>query len=820
MLLAFVAALSAVLATASRASTLTPPVLPLIVRTPYLSTWLADARDVPWKKWPIFWTGQEMALGILLSVPESHTVYPLLGRPHDSLLPLSVGDGYNVSYPTYLGSHYDASVTNLSYHIPHPASNSSKPHTALKVVLSFLSPVTPTSTLRQSIPACYLSVHVEGNFDVDIYIDLNGLWVTGNRDRAVTWEFSSPKSGSRSLKTWMVRREEEELFTEWNDRAEWGSLHFSGPSTVHHQSGISTILRQQFARTGSLADTIDHTPLLATADEPVFAFSKSFKLSSQSLGRDRDSVVFTVAHIQDPVAQFAAARGLTLMKPLWASWFQSLDALLAFHYTDFPIASRLAANYSSQVTADSLRSGSNGYADIVSLAARQVMGATVFAGTPDDPILFLKEISSDGNMQTVDVIFPAFPFFLYTNPRWLAYLLEPLIEYQLSGQYPNQYSLHDIGVHFPNATGHPDGRDEYMPVEECGNMLIMGLALVNSLIYDMPSESGSLWASLGDSAGEDAESESASVFPLRPVSRDGIYGLDGKWGGSDCLKERDGVRKARRWISKSYKLWKQWAGYLVQFSLIPANQLSTDDFAGWLANHTNLALKGIIGIKAMSELAEVVGRGGDAEYYRNISSTYVRKWEEYAISRDGTHAKLAYTWYGSWTTLYNLFADSLLCFRILTDTPTPELVIHSQDEQKPLDPTLGNGKKRAGFVSDRIYRIQSKWYHNVLQRYGLPLDSRHLYAKSDWEFFAAAVASEKTRSEILTNVATWVNETTTDRPLTDLYETEGTGGYPGLSFMARPVVGGHFAFLALERVCGGKATEGLKFLNDDGDAGI
>lgn len=32
--------------------------------------------------------------------------------------------------------------------------------------------------------------------------------------------------------------------------------------------------------------------------------------------------------------------------------------------------------------------------------------------------------------------------------------------------------------------------------------------------------------------------------------------------------------------------------------------------------------------------------------------------------------------------------------------------------------------------------------------------------------------------------------------------------------MARPVVGGHFAFLALERACGGKASEGLYFLDE------
>lgn len=45
---------------ARHTSTLTPPVLPLIVRNPYLSTWLGDARHEPWKKWPMFYTGEEV----------------------------------------------------------------------------------------------------------------------------------------------------------------------------------------------------------------------------------------------------------------------------------------------------------------------------------------------------------------------------------------------------------------------------------------------------------------------------------------------------------------------------------------------------------------------------------------------------------------------------------------------------------------------------------------------------------------------------------------------------------------------------------------
>jgi hypothetical protein len=82
---AYFAAAAAAAATVVEASTLTPPVLPLIVRNPYLSTWLGNARDVPWSRWPMFWTGQEVGFSVLASVPKSDTVYPLLGRPQDSL---------------------------------------------------------------------------------------------------------------------------------------------------------------------------------------------------------------------------------------------------------------------------------------------------------------------------------------------------------------------------------------------------------------------------------------------------------------------------------------------------------------------------------------------------------------------------------------------------------------------------------------------------------------------------------------------------------------------------------------------------------------
>lgn len=54
---------------------------------------------------------------------------------------------------------------------------------------------------------------------------------------------------------------------------------------------------------------------------------------------------------------------------------------------------------------------------------------------------------------------------------------------------------------------------------------------------------------------------------------------------------------------------------MITDSLIPANQISTDDFAGPLANQTNLAIKGIIGIKAMSQIASVLGNPAKSANY-------------------------------------------------------------------------------------------------------------------------------------------------------------------------------------------------------------
>ena len=133
-----------------------------------------------------------------------------------------------MSFPIYNGATYDASFTNLTYQIPN-LSDLSIP--AVKVTLSFISPITPSSTLRQSLPAAYVVVYVEGSFPINVYIDVNGQWVSGKTDSHIEWTHWENNSSDDDLRfrTWRIQKARDEVFAEHRDRAEWGKLYFNGP---------------------------------------------------------------------------------------------------------------------------------------------------------------------------------------------------------------------------------------------------------------------------------------------------------------------------------------------------------------------------------------------------------------------------------------------------------------------------------------------------------------------------------------------------------------------------------------------------------------
>lgn len=526
----------------------------------------------------------------------------------------------------------------------------------------------------------------------------------------------------------------------------------------------------------NLSDIVDPDYRPSGSREPVFAFAHDFGLVSSA------SVLYTIGSIQQPIMRYLTGGGVVPLQPWWTKCYGDLHQMINFHYTDFSITQGLAAQFETQLKQDidsyysanmamvysnstpspppPYSNGSMGnavgtdqygeqyifdpntaygfldpnnfsgiaipdvdeaeaYYSIVALSARQVMGAYVLVIPPtadscgnstsntSEPLMFQKEISSDGNVNTVDVMYPAMPFFLYANPELLKYNLNPLLQNQEGGFYPNGYSMHDLGTNFPNATGHVEGNDEYMPVEESGNMVLMAFAY---------------YKFSGDSA----------------------------------------------WLRQHYQKLVQWAQYLIEYSLIPGIQLSTDDFAGQLVNQTNLAIKGIVGLQAMARVAGVVGATSDQQNFSTTAANYYKQWEYFAIDPSERHTLLSYEWRSSYGLLYNTYPDKLL---------------------------------NLGIIPEELFAMQSEWYPTVSQIFGIPLDNRHSYTKSDWEMWTAATCSPSTRRLFVNALSYWLNYTTTDRPFSDLHETIDSGSYPvspgPIYFNARPVVGGHFSLLAL-----------------------
>jgi hypothetical protein len=240
------------------------------------------------------------------------------------------------------------------------------------------------------------------------------------------------------------------------------------------------------------------------------------------VSQDEIERVFTLGLIQDQVINFAGLSGqLEPVSGLWRSYYQDDMSAVTSFYNDYQHALEASSALDDRIQTDSENAAGKDYAIVTTLAVRQTFGALQYAGTPSKPYIFLKEISSNSDIQTVDVIFPAYPIFMYLNATLGKYLLDPLYENQESGAYPNAYAEHDLGT-FPVARGYPEGNDEPMPLEECGNMIIMTLAYAQRT---------------GDTA----------------------------------------------YLSAHYPKLAGWAQFLVEESLIPASQLSTDDFAGTLA---------------------------------------------------------------------------------------------------------------------------------------------------------------------------------------------------------------------------------------------
>ncbi len=356
--------------------------------------------------------------------------------------------------------------------------------------------------------------------------------------------------------------------------------------------------------------------------------------------------------------------------------------------------------------------------------------------------LFLsKENGSDGCIATVDVTFPSSPLYALYNPKLLEGMLIPVMDLVQFPSWDLPYAPHDCGVYpfclgqfygvktnpelgylnsvssvlppfyaYPSMKAIIDDKRQ-MPVEECGNLLILSLLL--------------------------------------------------------ALTEDDDS-----FIRRYEATLAEWCDYLLKRPTLPSNQLCTDDFAGLSDKNVNLAIKMAIGIASFGKIEELLGKDG-SDYINNAKA---RAKEIESLSLDGYIPMSGENGDKRYSVKYNLYMDKLV---------------------------------GTNLFKEKTYVNELAKYETKFLEFGLPLDDRSSWAKSDWQIWISSLAKKENKGHYYSTIVKYLKESTMRVPFGDWLDAkEGNparyGEHKELYFVNRTVVGGVFAPILLDKMNKGK----------------
>ena len=279
------------------------------------------------------------------------------------------------------------------------------------------------------------------------------------------------------------------------------------------------------------------------------------------------------------------------------------------------------------------------YYPLAAAALRQCMGGHKLVQNAKGELLFLsKECDSNGCIGTADISYPSMPLFLLYNPELVSAMMRGIYAFARMPVWTFGFAPHDLGT-YPWCSGQVyglnDADEKYgcgmngvywgqgprtqqmlylrpaasnvynkelqMPVEECGNMLIMAAAVIRA-------------------------------------------------GGDTKL------------TAQNFDLLEKWVVYLEKYGLKPENQLCTDDFAGHMAGNVNLAIKALVGIESFSIVCRALKMEERAAEYEEKAAAFAAALKR--ETGDGV-MPLAYGQEGTYSLKYNILFDKLFGFDLI-----------------------------------------------------------------------------------------------------------------------------------------------------------
>ena len=578
------------------------PAVPLVTHDPYFAVWSFD--DKLTDNWPRHWTG---------------TIHAMAGLARIDGKPFRFMGQAPAEVPAMQQQACEVLPTRSIYRFAAGG---------VELKVTFLSPLLPGDLEMVSRPVSYVSFEAKSidgaTHDVAVYLDITGEWAVNKNEQQVVWS----REKIDGLSAMKIGTKEQPVLAKKGDnlRIDWGYAYLALPADASARTAIASdkAARSGFAADGSLPKEDDARMPRAVQDQwPVMAAAMDLgKVGAQPVAR-RAMIAyddgFSIQYMQKN------------LKAWWTRNSKDMPTLLAKADKEYADIARRCEAFDAELLADLRKAGGDTYATLCSLAHRQAISAHKLVDDGNGtPLFFSKENFSNGCIATVDISYPSAPMFLLFNPALLKGMTTPILDYAGTPRWKFPFAPHDLGT-YPLANGQVYGGGErterdQMPVEECGNMLIMVAALAH-------------------------------------------------------------VEGNADYAGKYWPVFTKWAEYLKEKGLDPENQLCTDDFAGHLAHNTNLSIKAIVALGGYAQLAEKLGKADDAKAYRKAAEEMAKQWVK--MADDGDHYRLTFDKPGTWSQKYNLVWDKLLGLNLFpADVARKEVAYYKTKQNKyglPLD---------------------------------------------------------------------------------------------------------------------------------------